>query len=81
MQKSNLNYRDHIKPLVIADSIFTLGLVLLILIWQFGDDPGFMGGFLYTERKLMIGLGVGLALGGGIMMLNAIFKLSNARRQ
>lgn len=78
---SPLNFRDHIKPLFIADSIFTIGIVILILLWQFGDDSEFLGGLFYNEKALMTGLGLGFSIAGGILLLNSILKLIRARRR
>lgn len=81
MDNARLNFRDHIRPLFIADGIFTLGLVILILLWIFGDEPNFLGGFFYNERALAMGLGIGLSVAGGILTLNAIRNLLRARQR
>lgn len=80
MNRPDFNFRDHIKPLIIADTIFSIGIVILVLIWMFGDDAGFMGGLVMREKNLMLGIGIGLTLGGGIMLLNAVTKLISASR-
>lgn len=80
MNESPINFRDHIRPLVIADTIFTAGLLLLILLWMFGEDQDFLSGFFYNKRSLALGLGIGLSIAGGILLLNAIRGLIRARR-
>ncbi len=81
MKQSGLNIREHIKPLVIADTVFTIGIALLVLVWIFGDEPGFMGGFIHNEESILLGLGIGLSIGGGMLMLGAIRRIIRARKQ
>lgn len=81
MEQQSLNVREHIKPLFIADTIFTIGIVALILLWMFADDQQFMGGFFYQQKSLVMGIGLGLTIAGGILLANAVRKLVIARRR
>lgn len=78
--RNHLNFRDHIRPLIIADTVLSLGIVLLIVVWMFGDQAQTLGGLVFEYKSLLLGAGIGLTLGGGIMLLNAVLSLLRARR-